>query len=180
MKFKKFSLITIVTMLLLTMVGAPVSASAKSNTDQGLSQEEKEIVEIVLGHFENYTNTEGNVQVKIINEKDLENKLNESDVELSFEQLQSAVENFNYYMNEGDNLVTDTADDIANQLESNTSNGMITTYAITCSDALSAMGHLHSGSYAAAARLLGLSTGPAGIIIPLLVDAAYTIGAELC
>lgn len=61
-KLEKFGLTIMAAMLLLAMVGVPVSASANSQTVPGLTEDEQEIATIVLGHFENYTDSEGNVQ----------------------------------------------------------------------------------------------------------------------
>lgn len=174
-KLEKFGLTIMAAMLLLAMVGVPVSASANSQTVPGLTEDEQEIATIVLGHFENYTDSEGNVQIKIINENELMHKLENSDVELDFEQLQSAVIKFNNYMAKGNNIVSETADDIATQLKANPSEGVITTLAVTCSDVLTAIGLIHSGSYSVAAALLGV-TGP----VPLVVSAAYSIGSMVC
>lgn len=49
----------------------------------------------------------------------------------------------------------------------------------TCSKALQFIGYVHSGAYAAAAAMLGV-TGPTAVIVPLLIGLIYQAGSLFC
>lgn len=166
--------------LFIGMMGSTVSAQALKSEKKGngLTEEQMELSEIVVKHLDNFTDSNGNKQVKIINKEELKNELNNIDI-LSYEQLQSSVSQFNYYMDNGENTITKTADDVSNQLKANQTNGEISTMGFSCGDALTAIGLIHAGSYTAAAYLLGI-TGPAAIVVPLLVSAVYGIASIAC
>ena len=49
----------------------------------------------------------------------------------------------------------------------------------TCSKALQFIGYVHAGAYGAAAAMLGV-TGPAAVIVSLLIGLIYQAGALFC
>ncbi len=49
----------------------------------------------------------------------------------------------------------------------------------TCSKALQFIGYIHSGAYAVAGALLGI-TGPAVVIAPILIGLVYQAGSLFC
>ena len=80
------------------IVGSPVSA-AKANVDanagmDGFTQEQVELSIAIMNNLESYNDSNGNVQIKILNEKDLENQLNNFSVDgysVSFDEFEEAV-----------------------------------------------------------------------------------------
>lgn len=129
--------------------------------------------EILMNNMTTFTDENGNKQVKIIDREYLESELNAINYPLEVEELESAIEQFNYYMvaEDGEGIITD--------LTQTGNNNGIQTFAITCSGALQFIGYVHSGSYYAAAALLGI-TGPPAVIVPLLIGLVYQAGALFC
>lgn len=76
----------------------------------------------------------------------------------------------------GNNIVKEKSGNVISDINENT-NGISTMS--TCSDALTIIGMVHSGSYAAAAFALGL-TGGASVAIPVIVGAAYSLFSLAC
>ncbi|WP_330949497.1 hypothetical protein [Virgibacillus sp. MG-45] len=180
---KKLTFVFMATVLFIGIVGSSVSAQVSPSkiNKNNLTQEQIALVQAVSKHLENYTDSEGNKQIKIVNKNELVHKLKKVDTSLNFGQLQSSINKFNRYMADGDNVVKETADDISKEMKDNINEqqGGISTKAFSCGDALTAIGLIHSGSYTAAAYLLGI-TGPAAVIIPLLVSTVYGIASIAC
>ncbi|MCB7068822.1 hypothetical protein LIZ76_02410 [Caldibacillus sp. 210928-DFI.2.22] len=178
---RKVTCLVISITLLFGILGSSVSAQTIPTRNKGLTQEQTKIAEIIMRHLENYTDENGNKQLKITNKNELKQQINNSGINLiTFEQLETAVSNFNYYMAAGENAVTEAADDISSQLATlkNTTKTEVGTMKLTCSDIVSIIGLIHAGNYGLAALLLGV-TGPAAFIVPFLISAAYTAGSVL-
>lgn len=182
---KLFTLLTTIILAFGTLASfnTTVNASTQTNIDGGFTREASQLI---LDHLTNFTDSNGNLQVKITNPKNLKVEMKKFDLPLTFEELETTISKFNYYMAEGDNVVTETAENIAKEMKENMANQSynnldsgISTMAISCGDALSVIGLLHSGSYATAAFLLGISTA-SGLIIPLIIAAAYTAASIAC
>lgn len=175
---KRLVSVLMVATLLIGLLGSPVSASnlpTNANLPE-LTDEEKEMIQIISAHLDNYVDPNGNVQLKLTNKDELKKQLNNLSGDLiTFEELETSIENFNYYVIEGDNAVSDLVDEVSAQLQTN---GGIQLMKLTCSDILSIIGLIHSGNLAIAAALLGVS-GPAAVSIPILVAAAYTAGSVI-
>ncbi|MEQ6377416.1 hypothetical protein RZN25_11355 [Bacillaceae bacterium S4-13-56] len=182
--WKKFTFVFMATVLFVGIVGSSVSAQvspSKKTNKSNLTQEQIVLLQTVSNHLENYTDSEGNKQIKIVNKNELAHKLKNVDTSLNLGQLQSSINKFNRYMADGDNVVTETADNIAQEMKDNM-NGQqdgVSTMGFSCGDALTAIGLIHSGSYSAATYLLGI-TGPAAVIVPLLVSTVYGIASIAC
>ena len=103
--------------LLFGVLGSSVSAQTIPTQNKGLTQEQAKIAKIIMLHLENYTDENGNKQLKITNKNELKQQINNSGTNLiTFEQLETAVSNFNYYMAAGENAVTEAAADISLKL----------------------------------------------------------------
>lgn len=174
---QKVTFTLLVAVLVFGIAGSPFAQAASKNETNGLTEEQMEFSRTILGHLEAYIDENGNQQLRITEAEELESALNGSEI-ISYDEFQSVVEQFNTYISEGDNVVSNTADSIAKELNTNEP-GQMGTMAISCGDALSIIGLIHAGSYSAAAYALGI-TGPAALLIPLLTSAAYTAASIAC
>nr|WP_295975690.1 hypothetical protein [uncultured Bacillus sp.] len=171
---KKVTIGLMTAVLLIGIMGSSFSVQAATSQNNGLTDEQMELARVVMSSLENYTDSEGNAQIKIINKHELKKQIAKMNTDLiKFKDLEKAVSNFNYYMASGDNAVTAAADDVVNQLASQP-----VPYGLSCGDILSIIGLIHSGNLALAALLLGV-TGPAAFLVPFLVAAAYTAGSVI-
>lgn len=177
-QWKKLTSLLMAVVFLVGIISSPVSAATQMNklVEDALTDEQIEFVEVVMGSLENYTDlSSGNPQIKIIDKDKLKSEMDalSSDI-MTFEELEATISNFNYYMSDGENALTELVDEYKVELEESE----YQTMGLSCSDILSIIGLIHSGNYALAAFLLGV-TGPAAVIVPLLVAAAYTAGSVI-
>lgn len=186
MKKGSFKLLIVFMIGVLALIGplAPVSAATinSSTASNGLSERDLQAARIIIKHLETFVDSNGNKQIKVTDKKTLQRDLKSIKYPLNANQLEKAVERFNYYIvaENGKGIITDMTNDVTSKLKGTTSpDTQFTTYALTCSDVLGAISLIHSGSYAAAAYLLGV-TGPAAVIVPVLVSTAYYLGSLLC
>jgi|SRR5690625_177896 len=177
-QWKKITSMLIVFTFLIGIMGSNLSATTQLNkaNEDVFSGEQLEFADIVMSNLENYTDSDGNPQIKITDKISLQDQLNTNSSNIiSFEELESTISDFNYYMSAGENALTELAEEFKNSLQQN--NG-IQPMALTCSDILGIIGLIHSGNYALAAMLLGV-TGPAAFLVPFLIATAYTAGSVL-
>lgn len=126
-----------------------------SNEYRNASSKDLEIAKIISGNLEQTISENGNTQLVIKNRETLMSQLLASNSSLKFEDIELAVGNFNELL-------------ASNSLTRG-----------TCSKALTFIGYVHAGSYAAAAALLGI-TGPLSVIVPLVIGLVYQAGVLLC
>lgn len=142
------------TVLFVGIVGSSVSAQAlpSKTKNSNLTQEQLELLQTVSNQLENYTDSEGNKQIKIVNKNELAHNLKSLDTSLNLGQLRSSNIKFNRYMAGGDTVVKETANDIAQEMKDNMDEqeGVVSTMGFSCGDALTAIGLIYSGSYTAA------------------------------
>lgn len=114
--------------------------------------------------FELLSIWDGTVEVYIKNKDEVANKLAENGY--SYTQVDTVLAQINKYF-EG------------NKDEFVPSYSVLRKGSGTCSKALQFIGYVHSGAYAAAGALLGI-TGPAVVIAPILIGLVYQAGSLFC
>ncbi|TGY51859.1 hypothetical protein E5340_11080 [Ligilactobacillus murinus] len=122
------------------------------------------ISEVIQKNVRVIKNADGSVKVYIKNKNEVANKLAENGY--SYTQVDTALEQINNYFEE-------------NKDEFVPSYSVFRKGGGTCSKALQFIGYVHSGAYAAAGALLGVS-GPAVVIAPILIGLVYQAGSLLC
>lgn len=148
------------------------SVGGKDSLDEnasmnGLTQEQKEQSIILMNSVEGYTDSDGNVQIKIKDKKKLENRLNSSSIDddvISVEKLEKAVTQMNHtFSDEG----TDNEYQITG---------------LSCGSSVTIFGWIHTSNYALAAAALGITGWGAAVPATLTAGvwaAAGVIGCEL-
>lgn len=96
------------------------------------------------------------------------------DAPITAQELTEVIDKFNSYVAEDNEIISQTKEEVLNQLPTPNSRARI-----SCGTVMGAIGLIHSGSYSAAAYLLGV-TGPASFVIPLLVSTAYYLASLAC
>lgn len=137
-----------------------------SRSSVKLSSEIQNSVEVT----QNYDNS---VEMSIKKTPELEKTLRENN--MSYADLDSMVKQVNKYLRKNKQTISQS-------LKFMYVNGKITENkkrSGTCSKALQFIGYVHAGAYAAAAAMLGV-TGPAAVIVPLLIGLIYQAGALFC
>lgn len=152
------------------------TAQAVTSSQENMQLESVEYAEVILGALTAYYDSDGNRQVKIVNYENLEKELSAANAPITAKELQEVVERFNYYIvnEDGDGVITDLTQGVSSQLPNPMQRSII-----TCSNVMGALGLIHSGSYSAAAYLLGV-TGPSALVVPVLISTAYYLGSLLC
>lgn len=133
----------------------PAGYDANRNEYPTASSQDMKIAKIISDNLDRTVNENGNIQLVVKDKEKLMSQLSANDSSLKSEDIDLAIANFN-------KLLT----------ENNLLRGM-------CNKALTFIGYVHAGSYAAAAALLGI-TGPLAVITPLVIGLIYQAGALLC
>lgn len=125
-QWKKVTSVLMMIVFLIGTLGSPVSAATKLNkgNQDTLTVEQLKFAEVVMENLENYTDLDGNPQIKIINKNRLQNQMNSVSVgSITFEELETTVSKFNYYMSDGENALTELVDDVTRSLDESLNNG---------------------------------------------------------
>lgn len=119
--------------------------------------------------LQNYDNS---VEMTVVKTPELEKALKENN--MSYADLKEMVSQVNSYLKENKKEIATSLKYVYvnDTLRKNKNSG-------TCSKALQFVGYVHSGAYYAAAAMLGI-TGPASVIVPLLIGLIYQAGSLLC
>ena len=171
---KKFTLMLIGLFLLISFLTPSFSVYAtnveeKSVTD--LFSEDKQLLsEVVLNHLTTTINQDNKKELIVVDSETLDKELKAIGAPITGSEIESAVSKFNYYISveNGKGPITELAN-----------LPLPTGRALDCNTVMSAIGYIHGGSYAIAAALLGI-TGPAAVIVPVLIGAAYQLATLLC
>lgn len=164
-----------------SLLGLSQLGFAETKEDGGLTQKEKQTAEIVLSGVSRYVDENGEFQLRINDIDNLQLELEAVNASVSVEELKEAIDRFNYLIvaENGEGTITNLVDDVSDVLPTPNSNPRLRGKLITCSNVMGAIGLIHGGSYSAAAYLLGI-TGPASLLIPLIISTAYYLGGLLC
>jgi hypothetical protein len=181
--------------LMVGVVAGSVSAAGPSNVYTGdlsnsynvenfeLSKEQLEMVELTQEHLKATTDANGNIKIEIVNMEEFEKKVNESDYPAEISDINNMIDSYNEYLTSSTITSSKSKKSIDGpnyvQVPVGGGGGTVDTSGISCGDALSIIGLLHSGSYAYAAYLLGV-TGGLSVGIPFIIAAAYTTASILC
>lgn len=179
--------------LMVGVVAGSVSAAGPSNVYAGelsnpyngetfeLSKEQLKMVELTQEHLKATTDANGNIKIEFVNIEEFEQKVNESDYPAEISDIHNMIDSYNEYLTSSTGPSSKKAIDGPNyvQVPVGGGGGTVDTSGISCGDALSIIGLLHSGSYAYAAYLLGV-TGGLSVGIPFIIAAAYTTASILC
>lgn len=165
-KIYKLALLSLFAMM--TLFVCSLNNTISANSVEGVSDNAEyvssEISNVIQKNVRVIKHRDGSVEVYIKNKEEVANKLAENGY--SYTQIDSAVAQINNYFEE-------------NKAEFVPSYSVFRKGGGTCSKALQFIGYVHSGAYAAAGALLGV-TGPAAVIAPLLIGLVYQAGSLLC
>lgn len=166
-------------LLMMGSIFLPGAFSVVANAEESVVQTETTVTDrdVQLGvalrkNLTNYVNSEGFVQVKIVDMNTLKNILETYNYELTSDQVVNYINNFNAAIIEenGNGPLTNAV-----KQERLTSLYKFN----TCSAVMGGAGFAHTTLYGAAAWALGV-TGPAGWITAAAISAAYYGGSLLC
>lgn len=141
-----------------------ISANSTEGNTNNTEYVNTVISKVIQKNIRVIKNTDGSVKVYIKNKNEVVNKLAENGY--SYTQVDTALKQINNYFEE-------------NKDEFVPSYSVFRKGGGTCSKALQFIGYVHSGAYASAGALLGI-TGPAVVIAPILIGLVYQVGALLC
>lgn len=133
------------------------------------------MVELTQEHLKATVDSAGNIKVEIINAEEFEQKLVESEYPAPLNDLQNMVESYNEYLTSSTENTTGGPTTYANVPVEDGGGGTVDTSGISCDDALSIIGLIHSGSYAYTTYLFICSVG-----IPFITASAYTVASIMC
>lgn len=159
--------------------GASVYASEDNNvTKTAITAAEYELAEIIGSSLIAENNNDGIRQVKIASPEYLKESLKPYKNTVTYEQIENAVSKFNQYIAEDNDVIKGLTTLDYSKVPENLENNRVKR-AITCETVMSALGYAHAGMYGVAAAMLGI-TGPAAVVVPLLIGAIYQMGSLLC
>ncbi|MHB9951445.1 hypothetical protein [Ligilactobacillus murinus] len=123
-----------------------------------------EVSNVIQKNIQVIKHMNGTVEVYVKNKNEVANKLVEDGY--SYTQVDTVLVQINNYFEE-------------NKDEFVPSYSVLRKGSGTCSKALQFIGYIHSGAYAVAGALLGI-TGPAVVIAPILIGLVYQAGSLFC
>lgn len=123
-----------------------------------------EVSNVIQKNIQVIKHMDGTVEVYVKNKDEVANKLVENGY--SYTQVDTVLAQINNYFEE-------------NKDEFVPSYSVLRKGSGTCSKALQFIGYIHSGAYAVAGALLGI-TGPAVVIAPILIGLVYQAGSLFC
>lgn len=123
-----------------------------------------EVSNVIQKNIQVIKHMDGTVEVYVKNKDEVANKLVENSY--SYTQVDTVLAQINNYFEE-------------NKDEFVPSYSVLRKGSGTCSKALQFIGYIHSGAYAVAGALLGI-TGPAVVIAPILIGLVYQAGSLFC
>ncbi len=123
-----------------------------------------EVSNVIQKNIQVIKHMNGTVEVYVKNKNEVANKLVENGY--SYTQVDTVLVQINNYFEE-------------NKDEFVPSYSVLRKGSGTCSKALQFIGYIHSGAYAVAGALLGI-TGPAVVIAPILIGLVYQAGSLFC
>lgn len=123
-----------------------------------------EVSNVIQKNIQVIKHMDGTVEVYVKNKDEVANKLVENGH--SYTQVDTVLAQINNYFEE-------------NKDEFVPSYSVLRKGSGTCSKALQFIGYIHSGAYAVAGALLGI-TGPAVVIAPILIGLVYQAGSLFC
>ncbi|MDF7672830.1 hypothetical protein PT281_06045 [Lactobacillus sp. ESL0701] len=150
-----------------TTTQQPVKVTQTSN--QPSKAEANKVAVAMQGSLIVVKDAKGLPQIKIIDTDYLATSLKEAKTGLSINEVKNVVNKINNFIKAHPSEFKNIDD---NPLLRKKHKG-------TCAKALQFIGYVHSGMYAAAAALLGIS-GPAAVIVPLVIGLLYQAGSLLC
>ncbi len=123
-----------------------------------------EVSNVIQKNIQVIKHMDGTVEVYVKNKDEVANKLVENGY--SYTQVDTVLAQINNYFEE-------------NKDEFVPSYSVLRKGSGTCSKASQFIGYIHSGAYAVAGALLGI-TGPAVVIAPILIGLVYQAGSLFC
>lgn len=123
-----------------------------------------EVSNVIQKNIQVIKHMNGTVEVYVKNKDEVANKLVENGY--SYTQVDTVLVQINNYFEE-------------NKDEFVPSYSVLRKGSGTCSKTLQFIGYIHSGAYAVAGALLGI-TGPAVVIAPILIGLVYQAGSLFC
>lgn len=141
-----------------------VSANSVESNMNNVEYVNNEVSNVIQKNIRVIKHMDGTVEVYIKNKDEVANKLAENGY--SYTQVDTVLAQINNYFEE-------------NKDEFVPSYSVLRKGSGTCSKALQFIGYVHSGAYAAAGALLGI-TGPAVVIAPILIGLVYQAGSLFC
>lgn len=122
---------------------------------------------------------DNSVKVSIVDTPKLRKVLNENNV--SYTELTNMVDQINQYFEKNKRDISSSLNYlyVSKAKSSKHKHKKKKNNSGTCSKALQFIGYVHSGAYAAAAAMLGV-TGPASVIVPLVIGLIYQAGSLFC
>lgn len=152
----------VVLIAVFTLFLSPLDTSATTTESNVSDAPNTELSQVIQKNVRVRQNNNGTAEVYIVNATQVREKLLEEGY--SYVQLDNTLDQINSYLKENNVHLR---------------NASMFRKAGTCSKALQFIGYVHAGSYAAAAAMLGV-TGPAAVIVPLLVGLVYQAGSLFC
>lgn len=137
------------------------------------------MVELTQEHLNATVDSNGNVKLEIINSEEFEKKVEELGYPISISEIQNVMNSYTESLNPSSETITEGSFTTYANVDVGGGGGTIDTSGMSCGDALSIIGLIHSGSCSYAAYLLGI-TGGIAVGIPLIIAAAYTVSSILC
>ncbi|MHC3376168.1 hypothetical protein [Ligilactobacillus equi] len=150
--------VSLISFFIIIDINQNIKASTLSSEDTTLITSNN-LSNIIESNIAIFTNENGNAQIFIKNPQEVKRAVENAGY--SYEDVNTAVNEINIYLEENNIYIKAPGE------------------RSTCSKALQFIGYVHSGAYAAAASLLGV-TGPAAVIIPIVVGAVYQAGSLFC
>ncbi|MEC0755183.1 hypothetical protein P8884_15805 [Bacillus haynesii] len=180
---KKCLLFFLILALAVTTFSNPlnVNASSTKTVSDLWKDKDYEAAELIIKHLNTYTDANGKMLMKVVDNKDLDKGLAELNYSMTASELEGYIQNFNELIVK-DGVLSDFTNQVSSDLEKITKNGsseISVSSVITCSNVLGAIGLIHAGSYTAAALALGISGGLSASI-PFIISTAYYLGSTLC
>ncbi|MCB5950824.1 hypothetical protein LI951_01940 [Enterococcus sp. BWT-B8] len=176
---KVLKVFSVFIMLVTSLIGLSQVTFAETSEAETLTPKEQQTAEVVLGGISRYVDKNGDFQLRINDIENLQVELESINASVSAIELKEAIDRFNYLIvaEDGEGAISNLVEDVSEVLPD--PNSRLRGKLVTCSNVMGAIGLIHAGSYSAAAYLLGI-TGPASLLIPLIVSTAYYLGGLLC
>ncbi|WP_304976093.1 hypothetical protein [uncultured Ligilactobacillus sp.] len=141
-----------------------VSANSVENNMNNVEYVNNEVSNVIQKNIRVIKHMDGAVEVYIKNKDEVAKKLAENGY--SYTQVDTVLAQINNYFEE-------------NKDEFVSSYSVLRKGSETCAKALQFIGYVHSGAYAVAGALLGI-TGPTVVIAPILIGLVYQAGSLFC